>query len=400
MSDGPMNDGDHHPEQQPNAYQADAGTAPEVAILIVTHNEADDLPACFDHVADQTHRPLSVVVVDCASEDESLTVARSTRLAGIPITVVDAGANLGFAGGMNEALRHTTAPFVLTLNADAHLTPSFIATLLARARDPAGRVGAVTGRLLRFPGPDGEQRIDACGMHLVASWRHLDRGAGDLDRGQLDTAEEVFGTTGAAALLARRALDDVRFPAELFPEAPVPAKDARTPECARVGRDLERPSPDGYPGPIFDPDFFTFREDAELCLRLQARGWRTIYEPAARALHRRANLPTRRRAMSPLINYHGVKNRYLLRIYHQTLGNFLRTLVPTLIRDVMVIGYVLLRERTSLPAFAWLWRHRRLLRARRQFVQHRRTASVERWFRHQALPLPRTPKPTASRDDC
>ena len=121
------------------------GEAIEVSILIVTHNEADDLPACFEHVADQTHRPLSVVVVDCASTDDSLQVARSTQLDGIPITVVDAGANLGFAGGMNEAFRHTAAPFVLTLNADAHLTPSFVATLLDRALDPAERVGAVYG---------------------------------------------------------------------------------------------------------------------------------------------------------------------------------------------------------------------------------------------------------------
>ncbi len=351
-----------------------ADGAPEVAILIVTHNEADDLSACFEHLADQTHRPLSVVVVDCASTDGSLRVARSMQLAEVPITVVDAGVNLGFAGGMNEALSHTTAPFVLTLNADVHLTPSFVATLLARARDPAEHVAAVTGRLLRFPGPRGEQRIDACGMRLVASWRHLDREAGALDRGQLDTAEEVFGATGAAALFARRALDDVRFPAALFPDDPRSA-DAPTGSAS---------------GPVFDPDFFTFREDAELCLRLQARGWRTIYEPAARALHRRTNLPSRRRAMSPVINYHGVKNRYLLRIYHQRLGNLFRTLAPTLIRDLMVIGYVLLRERSSLPAFTWLWRRRHLLRARRQFVQQRRTASIEHWFHNQAMPLPPT----------
>jgi GT2 family glycosyltransferase len=358
-----------------------AGQEEEVAVLIVTHNEADDLPACLVHVAAQTHRPLSVVLVDCASQDESLAVARATQLADIPFTVVDAGANLGFAGGMNEALRHTQAPFVLTLNADAHLEPGFIATLLAHMVQPSGRVGAATGRLLRFPDPDGGQRLDACGMHLTTNWRHLDRGAGDLDHGQLATAERVFGATGAAALLARQALDDVRFPADLFPASEhVPG------------------TYHGPHGPVFDPDFFTFREDAELCFRLQARGWQVVYEPAARALHRRANLPSRRRTISPIVNYHGVKNRFLLRAYHQTLGNFLRTLLPTLIRDGMVIGYVLVRERTSLPAFTWLWRHRRLIRARRRFVQRRRKSSVDRWFHHQALPLPTAPDPAPRAD--
>jgi hypothetical protein len=72
-----------------------------------------------------------------------------------------------------------------------------------------------------------------------------------------------------------------------------------------------------------------------------------------------------------------------LRIYHQTAGNFFRTLLPTLARDVAALGYVLLRERSSLTAYGWLWRHRRELLARRRTIQGRRTAGtreIDRWF--------------------
>jgi GT2 family glycosyltransferase len=309
--------------------------AMKVAVCIVTFNSAADLPGCLESVAS-----LPVVVVDCASTDGSAEVARR-----YPVQVVELKENRGFAGGMNEALSHTSAPFVLTLNADARPAPDFVDRLLARMDQP--KVGAVTGKLVR---PDG--RLDACGMRLTSSWRHLDRGSGEVDRGQFSAPERVFGATGAATLFRRAALGDV-----------------------------------AVDGEVFDPRFHSFREDAELAFRLRERGWEILYEPAAVCEHRRFNLPERRSAMPPIVNYHSLKNRYLLRIYHQTAGNLLRTFVPTAFRDLQALGWVLLRERTSLPAYSWLWRNRRELGRRRRIIQGRKTTEIERWFRVQGIPL-------------
>jgi GT2 family glycosyltransferase len=309
----------------------------EVAVCIVTFNSAADLPGCLESVAS-----LPVTVVDCASTDGSAEIACR-----YPVQVIELAENRGFAGGMNEALSHTSAPFVLTLNADSRPAPDFVSRLLARMAQLDMKVGAVTGRLVR---PDG--LLDACGMRLTSSWRHLDRGSGEEDRGQLSNPERVFGATGAATLFRREALDDV-----------------------------------AVDGEVFDSRFHSFREDAELAFRLRERGWEILYEPAAVCEHRRFNLPERRSAMPPMVNYHSLKNRYLLRIYHQTAGNLIRTLVPTLFRDVQALGYVLLREHTSLPAYSWLWRNRRELRRRRRIIQGRKTTEIERWFRVQGIPL-------------
>src|SRR5690606_37685240 len=127
----------------------------------------------------------------------------------------------------------------------------------------------------------------------------------------------------------------------------------------------------------------SFREDAELCFRLRERGWEVLYAPAAVCEHRRHNLPSRRRAMPAFVNYHSLKNRYLLRLYHQTWANLVWTLPCALWRDLQALVWVLLAERSSLPAYGWLWRHRRELLARRRAIQGRRTAGwweVERWF--------------------
>ncbi len=328
-----------------------------VAVCIVTHNAAPDLPGCLEAVARLTHRPLSVVVVDCASSDGSLEAARASAgvlPADISFQAVDLGENLGFAGGMNAAIGRSDAPFVLSLNADARPEPDFLTRLLARIEaHPELRVAAVTGRLVR---PDG--RLDACGMRLIRTWRHLDRGSGEEDHGQYSVPERVFGATGAASLFRRAALDDAAVP----------------PETSE----------------IFDPRFHSFREDAELCFRLRERGWEILYEPAAVAEHRRFNLPERRAAMPAFVNYHSLKNRYLLRLYHQTAGNLLRTLVPTLLRDLLAFGYVLLRERSSLAAYGWLWRNRADILRRRRLIQARRTvpaSAIDLWFSTPGEPL-------------
>jgi hypothetical protein len=66
---------------------------------------------------------------------------------------------------------------------------------------------------------------------------------------------------------------------------------------------------------------------------------------------------------------HSVKNRFLLRINNQTAGEALATAVPTLARDLVVLGACLTFERSSLPAFGWLWRNRRRLWAKRREIQ-------------------------------
>ena len=320
-----------------------------VAMLVVTHDDAADLPGCFATLAALDPAPAELVVVDCASGDDSLAAARQAWPPGLAGAVVPLPDNRGFAGGMNAALLRSDAPWALTLNADARPAADYLGRLLARAAaHPEWRTGAVTGRLLRPPDAAGSRRLDACGMRLSPAWRHHDRGSGARDRGQLRRPQRVFGGTGAATLFRREALLDV-----------------------------------AVDGEVFDERFHSFREDAELCFRLRERGWEVLYEPAALCEHRRTNLPARRAAMPPAVNRHSLKNRYLLRLYHQSAANLVWTLPFALARDLQALLWVLLAERSSLPAYGWVWRRRHELLARRRAIRARRTVgwwAMERWF--------------------
>lgn len=344
----------------------------KVAVCIVTYDSAPDLPDCLRSVASLEGVEMAVCVVDNASTDGSADLAEGLLdELGLQGRVLRRPDNAGFAVGMNDAVAATAeggAPWVLALNPDARPAPDYVRRLVERAERSGARelrVGALTGRLTRPAGPDGTVTLDACGMVLRRTWRHLDRGSGEKDDGrygaQHGEAQRVFGATGAAALYRREALEDVAIPSE---------------EAQNL---------------VFDPLFHSYREDAELCFRLHERGWSVIYDPSARCEHRRAVVPANRRTTSAFVNLHSLKNRYLLRAYHETGATLLTTLPLAFLRDLAALAWVVVAERGSLAAYAWLWRHRKTWWRRARAIRARRTApsrDVARWFGTESLPLP------------
>ena len=113
--------------------------------------------------------------------------------------------------------------------------------------------------------------------------RHFDRGWHQPDSRYFERMEYVFGATAAAALFRRELIDDISI--------------------------------DGH---FFDPDFFIYREDADVAWRAQLQGWRCLYTPRAVAHHVRTVTPGNRRGLPPVINMHSVKNRFLMRIKNVT----------------------------------------------------------------------------------
>jgi len=307
---------------------------PDVSIVVVSKDSAADLPVSLAAAAAQRGVRCEIVLVDNASTDGSREAAAAL---GDAVRVVALPTNAGFAAAMNEGIAATTGRYVLALNPDCRLEPDF-AAVLARRLDAADAadVGSASGRLYRAAGPElaRTDRLDSTGIRFTASGRHLDRGAGETAAGRFEAEEDVGGASGAAAFYRRAALEDARI---------------------STG--------------VFDADFFLYREDADLAWRLRRLGWRCLYVPAAVAAHRRVNAPERRRRMSAEANRHSVKNRFLLRINNQTAGEMLATAVPTFARDLVVLGACLTVERSSLPAFSWLWRNRRRLWAKRREIR-------------------------------
>jgi GT2 family glycosyltransferase len=309
-----------------------------VAVNIVTFNSADDIAACLESLTKQTFRDFRVHVLDNASIDKTIE-----RLSAFDLDIVRATSNSGFAKAHNDLIRSYPAEYMLILNPDTILRDDFLERLIP-ALDARPDAASATGKLLRMDGVT----LDSTGIIMLRSQRHLDRGADQPDRGQFDKPEDIFGPSGAAALYRFKALEDV-----------------------------------AVEGQYFDEDFFAYREDADLAWRCRLMGWTSIYVPAAVALHRRRVTPERRSSLSSIINYHSVKNRFLLRLNNMTRSLYLRDFAPITFRDVTVVGYVLLREWTSIPALTYVARHWSRLWRKRRVIQSRRRITgpqLDRWF--------------------
>jgi GT2 family glycosyltransferase len=310
----------------------------KVAVNIVTFNSAGDIVACLESLRSQTFRDFRIHVIDNASVDGTLE-----KLKGFDLDVVRSPSNTGFAKAHNDLIRAYPAEYVLVLNPDAILKPEFIDRIVA-ALDLRPDAASATGKLLRLDG----KTLDSTGIVMLRSQRHLDRGADEPDRGQFDKPEDVFGPTGAAALYRSKALEDVRIQ-----------------------------------GQFFDEDFFAYREDADLAWRCRLMGWSSIYVPTAVALHRRRVTPERRSQLSALINYHSVKNRFLLRLNNMTGSLYRRDFLHISARDAAVIGYVCIREWSSLGALLYVIRNLPRLWRKRRIIQGRKRISgpeLDRWF--------------------
>ena len=288
-----------------------------VSVCIVTFNSARTLAACLASVLGQSVPFHEVRVLDNASTDATASILKTHP----SLAWRSASENTGFAAGFNALARETTGEWLLLLNPDARLPLDFherAQALLQRCAPLP--IAMLSPKVLRAEGADlaPSPVIDSAGVEWSLLFRHRDRGSSRPDRGQYDEPGLVFGVTGAVALYRRLALNDAAMDGE-----------------------------------VLDERFFAYREDADLAFRLQWRGWDCLYEPSLIAWHERRVLPERRRSLPPDLNFHSLKNRYLLWLKNVSPLLGLVLLPFVLPYEMGILGYCLLAERPSLRAYAY-----------------------------------------------
>jgi GT2 family glycosyltransferase len=237
----------HHRTSAPVVLQAAilSGDMPSVTIIIPTRNRVDLLRTCLEGVASTTYDRLEVIVVDNGSDDpEALDYLASLQTSHIRVLRHPGAFNYSTIN--NRAAGEAHGKLLCLLNNDIEVTsPDWLSIMAMQAiRDDVGAVGA---QLLY---PDG--RIQHAGV--------------------------VIGVGNAAGHAHRFVLpqENGYFRRHMLPQF----TSAVTGACLVVDRERFLSV-----GGLDEHNFPVAYNDVDLCLRLNQRGWQSLYEPRSVLIH-------------------------------------------------------------------------------------------------------------------
>lgn len=206
-----------------------------VSVIIPNYNGAvllkTNLPKVIA-VCQKHHVVIEILVADDSSTDDSLTVLKT-----LPVKVITGQKQLGFAGNVNRAARLAKGDILILLNTDVYPEENFLAPLLRHFADPTVFAVGMLDKSLE----NGRTVLRGRGE---AFWR---RGFYIHRRGEVDRNDTAWVSGGSGA-----------FRKDLF---------------LKLG---------GF-DTIYNPFYW---EDIDLSYRALKQGYRLVFEPQSRVIHR------------------------------------------------------------------------------------------------------------------
>lgn len=294
----------------------------KLQIQLVTYNSSDFIEGCLSKIDGGYRNAKNILIIDNASSDGTIGIVK--KVLGEQQNVYSCHNNIGFASAHNLGIRIGKSEYLLVLNPDVYLTKHFI-TELVKVLEENPQVGSACGKLLRL-GEDGQPTnvLDSTGLIIHKNRRVFDRGQGEVDNGQYEKQEYIFGASGAAVLYRRKMLEDIKttvgITGPLSPGA-----------FTNVSEEF------------FDESFFAYKEDVDLAWRAQIKGWKCMYIPTAIAYHARGWQPGKRAKIPRYVQIHSFKNRYLMMLKNEQWQNLIFHLPYILWFEIASIFYVLFR---------------------------------------------------------
>jgi N-acetylglucosaminyl-diphospho-decaprenol L-rhamnosyltransferase len=239
-----------------------------LSYCVVNTNGRELLMRCLDAI-ERTHPAgveHEVLVLDNASDDGSADAVRERG----GVRVIALERRTGKAENDSTLLREARGEYALLLNEDAELEPGAAAALV-EALDADPRAAAAGSQLLD---PDGRPqpcawRLPGVGTALIGAL-FLHRLFTVQSKG--DATREV-GWVQSSAMLVRRSAAE------------------------QAGR--------------LDPRFFVYSDETDFCKRLHDAGWRILYVPGARAVHREQLSTDLEAASRRIVEFHRNRDLYM-----------------------------------------------------------------------------------------
>jgi len=301
-----------------------------VSVCIVTYNSEEDIITCLNAVLAQSHIVDEIIVIDNASIDHSVERVSTLASTHPNITLIKNKLNNGFAGGQNQAISLAKGDYIVVLNPDVELDYNYV-KLTVQALEKNHLAGSATGLLKLKSNPDV---VDTTGLFMPFNRHAVDRGMGESIQ-SWQTAGEVFGVSGAAAVYKRKMIEAISLNGEFF-----------------------------------DEYFFAYKEDVDVAWRARNLGWIALYEPTATATHARGWKKGGRKNISLFVRQHSYVNQIFMVIKNEQINLlFILRLPVLLLRELTKLMYIILKERDLLSSLNILRKSLPIMMKKRQVLQ-------------------------------
>ncbi|MGV3580938.1 MAG: glycosyltransferase family 2 protein [Methylophilus sp.] len=207
---------------------------PALSVVIVNYNSGSFAVDCIQSLLKQEKVALEIIVVDNASNDNSVSLLRETY--NESIILIESKNNLGFGKANNLGVSHAKGKNLLLLNPDTVLNSPLDLHRLLYFLDSHPEMGMV--------GPQIEEPRK--GKYVLPRYRYP--GSKNLKYSDVfqKLPGEIAWILGASMLIKRSVYDEISG---------------------------------------FDPDYFLYGEDADICLRLRKHGYQIGYCDSVKITH-------------------------------------------------------------------------------------------------------------------
>lgn len=262
---------------------------PRVTVVVPTLQADFTLAECIRSLESQSLSDFEVVVVDNSGRSLAAQIDEVRGRA----RIIENARNAGFGAAVNQAIRSSTSPFIVTLNDDAVMHPGCLEALV-RTAESRYEIGMCAAQIRL----SGEDRLDSAGMLLCRDGSSKQRGHLEPP-GRFARRQQVLLPSGCAALYRRDMLDEIG---------------------------------------LFDERFFLYCEDTDLGLRARWKLWECVYSPDAIVEHRYSHSAGR---ASTLKAFYVERNRLFLIVKNFPLPELLQAPFVSAARYAWHAGYLL-----------------------------------------------------------
>ncbi|MEM2928921.1 MAG: glycosyltransferase family 2 protein [Nitrososphaerota archaeon] len=303
--------------------------SPSVSIIVLNYNGKNFLDECLTSIFNTKYENFEIILVDNGSIDGSVEYVKEKFGKEEKLKILALNQNMGFAQGNNEGFKIAKGEYVVFLNNDVRVKENWLKELI-KIMEENSNIGAAQPKILL----DDGIHIDAAGCFIDYMGRVYQRGVFEEDKGQYNSIDEIFYAKGAAIIIRRKVLEEVD---------------------------------------IFDPSYFIYYDETDLCWRIWLKGYKVVYIPSSIIYHKGGATMGKKR--SPEAMFHARKNHIATLIKNYEMKNLVKYLTPLIIRMLMYSIKLFLKRNLSIgksyiKAIFWNIVHLKEISKKRAYVQN------------------------------